>query len=117
MQRACEHALRLSGLGKPNAVCLLQHCPVEAWERECQAATATQRAAKLLAVDSILWGKRPPKDLYGQLQAAVLRQLSYQLMRLLEVCWNPTPGLRSMCLQPNGDQYLIALARCCDGAW
>ena len=80
------HRARCTAPEVPLRVWPVQHCPVEAWEREQQEATASQRAAKLLAVDSILWGGRPRKDLTGQLRAAIKRHIIFQLMRLLEVC-------------------------------
>ena len=44
-----------------------------------------QRAAKLLAVDGVLWGEKPPRRLWEQLKAACMRHASFQIMRTLEV--------------------------------
>ena len=63
----------------------MQHCPVDVWERERQKASRAQRATKLLAVDGILWGGKPPRRLWKQLKSACVRHASFQIMRTLEV--------------------------------
>ena len=78
----------------------VQNCSVDVWEREREDARHAQRAAKLLAVEGILWGERPPKRLWESLKNACKRHASFQLMRVLEVgplpC-RPPAGMPRLC--------------------
>lgn len=61
---------------QPLRILHVQYCTSESYERQQALATELQRAAKLSAVDRILWNKKPPWAFIGQVCVKVVQAQS-----------------------------------------